>query len=338
MYTGMGARSQPLLLMITTAGSNIGGPCFAHQLELQRILEGVVTDERRWGIVYGLDAEDDWTSPEVLAKANPNLGVSVDEESLAADQEAARRDPRAAAVFRTKRLNVWVNSANPWLNLEALHAASDPKLKREQFAGEQAWIGLDLASKNDIASRADVFRRTVDGEDHYYVFTTNWLPEAAVQRPENEHYRAWVDQGHLKTTPGNMIDLRAIYASIEADASHHVIAEIAIDAWGSREIAPALEADGFTVVDVPMTPRQLSEPMKVIAALVDAGRFHLDGNLATLWMFSNVECREDHNENVFPRKGKRELKKDAADATIVAFSRAMLGAKAEAEYQVFFAG
>jgi phage terminase large subunit-like protein len=336
MATGMGARSQPLLLVITTAGSNIGGPCFTHQVELQKILDGLITDDRRFGIIYGLDVDDDWTHPDALAKANPNLGVSIDVESLLADQAEAARDPRKAAVFRTKRLNVWVNSARPWLNLEALQRAGDPTLKREQFAGEKDYVGLDLASKNDIASRADIFRRDIDGEAHYYVFTINWLPEAAVLKPENEHYRAWVQQGHLVQTPGNMIDLRLIQDSVEGDASNHLIAEVAVDAWGSREIAPALQADGFTVVDVPMTTRHLSEPMKNIAALVDAGRFHHDGNLASLWMFSNVECIEDRNENVFPRKPKPELKIDAAVATILAMGRAMVNAEAD-DLSAFFA-
>lgn len=329
MATGMGARSQPLLLVITTAGSNIGGPCYTHQVELQKILEGIITDERRWGIVYGIDPGDDWTDTAVLAKANPNLGVSIDAEQLMADQEEARRDPRKAAVFKTKRLNVWVTAASPWLNLENLQACADTSLSLEQFRGEQAWVGLDLASKQDIASAAWVFRRLVDGEWHYYAITRNWLPEATVERPENEHYRAWVEQGCLSKTAGNMIDLRRIQDEVERSAEQIVIAEIPMDSWGSREIAPALQEAGFTVIDVPMTTRNLSEPMKLIAALVDAGRFHHDGNLASLWMFSNVEVLEDRNENVFPRKAKAENKIDAAVATILAMGRAMAPAPEE---------
>lgn len=328
MATGMGARSQPLLLVITTAGSNIGGPCYTHQVELQKILEGVVVDERRWGIVYGIDAGDDWTDPAVLLKANPNLGVSIDAEQLMADQEEAARDPRKAAVFKTKRLNVWVTAASPWLSLENLQACADPTLTLESFHGEQAWVGLDLASKNDIASAAWVFRRQLDGQWHYYVVTRNWLPQATVQKPENEHYRAWVHQGYIVQTAGNMIDLKHIQDEVERSAEQVVVVEVPMDAWGSREIAPALQANGFAVIDVPMTTRHLSEPMKLIAALVDAGRLHHDGNLASMWMLSNVEVFEDRNGNVFPRKAKPENKIDAAVALILAMGRAMLGAQA----------
>ena len=147
-----------------------------------------------------------------------------------------------------------------------------------------------------------------------------------MQKPENGHYQAWVAEGHLVQTPGNMINLKQIQEDVEADSELHVVAEVAMDAWGSREIAPSLQDGGYTVIDIPMTTRNLSEPMKLIAALVDAGRFHHDGNKATMWMFSNVEVFEDRNANIFPRKGSAEKKIDAAVATILAMGRAMLGA------------
>lgn len=338
MWTGMGARSQPLLLMITTAGANIGGPCYSHQIELQKVLEGAVVDERRFGMIYAIDAGDDWTDPAALAKANPNLGVSIDPEKLIADQAEALRDPRKQAVFKTKHLNLWVGAASPWLNVEAFKRLGDPALSAADFRGETCDIGLDLASKSDIASKAKLFRREVAGEWHYYLFTRHWLPQATVNKPENEHYRGWVASGHIVQTPGNMIDLRQIQEDVEADSELHLVHEVPMDAWGSREIAPALQHGGFTVIDVPMTTRNLSEPMKLIAALVDAGRLHHDGNPATVWMFSNVEVAPDRNDNIFPRKAKAANKIDAAVASTLAIGRSMLGATAEAEFQVFFAG
>lgn len=329
MKTGMLARSQPLLLVITTAGANIGGPCYTHQVSLQKVLEGVIVDERRFGIIYTVDKDDDWTDIKSLIKANPNWGVSVDAETLAADLRDAINDPRKQAVFKTKHLNIWVNAASPWLNLQNFQACGDAELSLKQFLSEHAWAGLDLASKIDIASKALVFKREIDGEDHYYLFTRNYLPAAAIEKPENQHYQGWVETGALIKTAGNMINLNQIKEDVLADAERHVIAEIVIDAWGSREIAPALQEDGFTVVDMPMTTRNLSEPMKFIQALVDAGRFHHDDNPATVWMFSNVEVFEDRNENIFPRKGSADKKIDAAVAAIIAVGRAMAGEVAE---------
>jgi phage terminase large subunit-like protein len=308
-------------------GLEAGKLSVAHtEFELQKVLEGVVVDEQRFGVIYGIDVEDDWTHPEALRKANPNFGVSVSAEFLEAAQREAVNDPRKQAIFKTKHLNVWVNAASPWLNLESLQRASNAALREEDFRGEQCWDGLDLASKTDIASKAKLFRRELADGWHYYLFTRNWLPQAAVMRPENGHYQAWVTEGHLVQTSGNMINLKQIQEDVEADSELHVIAEIPMDAWGSREIAPSLQEAGYTVIDVPMTTRNLSEPMKLIAGLIDAGRFHHDGNKATMWMFSNVEVAEDRNENIFPRKSSAEKKIDAAVATILAMSRAMVGA------------
>ena len=319
----MGARSQPILLMITTAGDNIGGPCYMHQQELQKILAGVNVNEQRFGIIYTIDEEDDWTSPEALIKANPNYGISVDAEFLQAAQADAIVDASKQNTFKKKHLNKWVNAASPWINVEALQRGGDAG-SLEDFLGEECFEGLDLASKQDIASDVKLFVRELDGEEHYYVFSRNYLPQAAAQKPENATFATWVNQGHLIQTPGNMIDLKQIAEHLSESAHRHVIVEIAMDSWGSREIAPSLQDEGFVVVDVPMMTKYLSEPMKKIAAMVEGGRFHHDGNPAFVWMFSNVEVFEDRNENIFPRKSKADKKIDAAVATIIAVGRAML--------------
>lgn len=333
MQTGMGARSQPLLLVITTAGSDISGPCYQHQVELQKILEGVVENDRRFGIIYGIDESDDWTNPAVLRKANPNFGISVDAEFLLAQQQDAVTNPRKQNVFKTKHLNVWVAAASPWLNLYNLQKAGDPNLKIEDFAGDVCVAGLDLASKVDIASRVLVFKRGEDDDAHYYAFSRNYIPQAALEKKENAHYQAWVIKGYLTVTPGNMISLATIEDDLMDDAQRVPISEVAFDAWGAREMAPNLQEEGFTVVDIPMQVRHLSEPMKTIDAALDGGRFHHDGNEAFVWMLGNVEVAPDRNENWFPRKQRPENKIDAAVALIVAMARAAV-AKTSASFGV----
>ncbi|MCX7177712.1 MAG: terminase large subunit [Proteobacteria bacterium] len=324
MQTGMGARSQPLMLVITTAGSDISGPCYLHQVELQKILEGVIENDQRFGIVFGIDEGDDWTSEDALIKANPNMGVSVDADYLKIQQRDALADPRKQNTFKTKHLNVWVAAASPWLNLYNLQLAGDPSLTLDTFAGEECVVGLDLASKQDIASAVWKFRRVIDGEDHYYAISRNYVPSAAVEKPENAHYQGWVNSGHLIVTPGNMIDLSQIEEDIFASAETVVVREVAKDPWGGQQLGANLANQGLEVVDIPQQTRYLSEPMKQINALVDAGRFHHDDNPCYVWMLSNVEVKEDRNENIFPRKLRAANKIDAAIATIVAMSRAMV--------------
>jgi len=330
MQTGMGARSQPLMLIITTAGSDISGPCYQHQVELQKILEGVIDNDQRFGVIFGIDEGDDWTSEDALRKANPNFGVSVDAEFLRTQQRNAIADPRKQNVFKTKHLDIWVAAASPWINLHAFQQAGDPSLKLEQFQGERCTVGLDLASKQDIASAVYLFERPGDdGKAHYYAIGRHYVPMAAVQKPENAHYQAWVNDGHLIATPGNMIDLEQIQEDLFTTAEIAVIGEVAKDPWGGQQLGANLAAEGFVVVDIPQQVRYLSDPMKEIQALVDDGRFHHDGNPAFVWMFSNVEVQADRNDNIFPRKLRAENKIDGAVATIVAMNRALAAAPNE---------
>lgn len=325
MATGMGARSQPVLPMITTAGSNISGPCYQHQKQLQKILEGTLEDDTRFGIIFAKDKDDDWTSEVALRKANPNFGISVSAEFLLNSLKEAINDPRKQSTFRTKHLNEWVGSSSPWINLANLQKCGDDTLKLEDFKGESCYIGNDLASKVDIASTVFEFIREIEGKKHYYVFTKNYIPEAALEKPENAHYRAWVAQGHLIATAGNMINLRQIEEDTIAVAETVKIEEIAMDAWGAREMQPNLQELGYTTIDIPMNVKYLSEPMKDIAALIDADQYHHDNNPAFVWMMSNVEVAPDRNDNIFPRKQRESNKIDAAVANIISHSRAMLG-------------
>ncbi len=331
MQTGMGARSQPLILVITTAGSDISGPCYLHQVELQKILEGVIENDQRFGIIFTIDDGDDWTSEEALRKANPNMGVSVDCEYLSLQQRDAIADPRKQNIFKTKHLNIWVAAASPWLNLYNLQQAGDSALSLDSKPWDGCIVGLDLASKQDIAS-AVWLCWIGDGESrNYFAFSKNYVPESALEKPENAHYQAWVNSNHLIATPGNMIALSQIEEDIIETASMIHIREVAKDPWGGHQLGANLQEEGFVVVDIPQQVRYLSDPMKEIAALVDAGRFHHDDNPSYVWMLSNVEVKEDRNENVFPRKSRASNKIDAAVGTIVAMNRALAAETESAE-------
>jgi phage terminase large subunit-like protein len=329
MQTGMGARSQPLILVITTAGSDISGPCYLHQVELQKILDGVIENDQRFGIIFTIDDGDDWTSEDALIKANPNFGVSVDGEFLNLQQRDAIADPRKQNVFKTKHLDVWVGAASPWLNLYNLQQHGDSALRLESDTWDGAVMGGDLASKQDIASIVALCWRGESEDRHYFVVSRNYVPEAALEKPENAHYQAWVNSGHLIATPGSMISLEQIQEDVLEWAGQLGAQEFAKDPWGGHQMGANLEAAGMTVVDIPQQVRYLSDPMKEIAALVDAGRFHHDDNPCYVWQLSNVEVKEDRNENVFPRKARKSNKIDAAVATIVAMSRALASNPAE---------
>jgi phage terminase large subunit-like protein len=343
MRTGMGARGQPLMLVITTAGDNIAGPCYAHQQELQQILDGAIEDDERFGIIYTIDKgltqsvedDDDWTSEESLIKANPNWGVSVNPEFMLAQLAAAIRDPRKQATFQTKHLNLWVASASPWLAMEDWKRAGDKTLKAEQFANERWFPGLDLANTTDIASRCQVHTRVINGEQHFYAFWKHYLPGNVIDDPQNKHYQGWEKEGWITRTAGSMIDQDRIFNDLQTDSekfapSHvddktqAVTHQVALDQWGAPGISGNLEREGWTVVAVPMQVRHLSAPMKFIDGLLKSGRLHHNADPVAAWAVNNVEVKPDHNDNWFPRKQSRFKKTDPAVAMILAMSRAMV--------------
>jgi len=120
-----------------------------------------------------------------------------------------------------------------------------------------------------------------------------------------------------------MIALQQIQEDIIESASAVHIREVAKDPWGGHQLGANLQEEGLDVVDIPQQVRFLSDPMKEISAQIDAGRFHHDGNPCYVWMMSNVEVKEDRNENIFPRKLRAGNKIDGAVATIIGMNRAL---------------
>ncbi len=324
MVTGMGARRQPMMLTITTAGENMEGPCYALHERVQRMLKGTEPDDRLFGIIYTIDEGDDWTTEAALRKANPNYDVSVSGEFLQRQQANARAQSRDQNIFKTKHLNVWVTARAAWLNMEWWHRGRDTALQLADFEGSPCWIGLDLASKIDLAAKVRVFQRTIDGAAHFYAFGDYYVPEATAQEPRNRHYQGWVQDGWLVATDGEAIDQERIKADLLADARRFEVREAGFDQWGATKLIQELQAEGLPVVEIPQNVKHLSEPMKQLEAALKAGRFHHDGNPCLAWMMGNVTVKPDANENIFPRKERPENKIDGAVALIMAFGRAVL--------------
>jgi phage terminase large subunit-like protein len=327
MQTGMGARQQPLLLVITTAGSSIEGPCHTLEREVEKILDGRMDNERRFGIMYGIDKEDDWKSETSLRKANPNFGISVSENFLKEALAQALQSSTKQNRYKTKHLNMWVNAATAWMNIASWDACADPSLNLDQFQGKPCYEGVDLAAKVDLASRMKVFRRDEHGKAHYYVFGRHYVPLDRAQDGEHDHYLRWIQDEKMVGVEGPEIQLTLIQKEIEAEIPRFNRKCIAFDPWSAmqmqQDLAVKLPAD--TVISIPQTTQYLSEAMKEVEAAVISNRFHHDGDPVLAWAASCVIAREDHNGNVFPRKENNGFSKiDPMSALFNAISRAMI--------------
>lgn len=320
METGMGAREQPLMLVITTAGDNIAGPCYQLQHDAQQMLEGTRTDDETFALIYGIDEGDDWTDPAVLRKANPNFGVSVGEDFLIQRQKNAMASPRKAGVFQTKHLNVWVQSRAAYFNVLRFQQSADETLSLDQFDGQECIIGIDLAEKRDLTAVELLFKH----RDGYARFGRYYLPEETVEQPENEHFRQWRDEGRLVQTDGAITDEREIFEDILDFAKRFNVREVAFDPHHSRQMSILLMEQGIACVEYGNKPINMNEPMRAMDALITDGKFYHDGDQAFEWMLSNVVQRSKNSDLHSPAKERPENKIDGPIAAMMALGRWLL--------------
>lgn len=327
LETATGAREQPLIWAITTAGFNRAGICYEQRAYTVKQLERTAAelDESYFGIIFTIDEGDDWATPVAWQKANPNWGVSVSPEDIENKARKAVEMASATNNFLTKHLNVWVNADTAWMDMQAWERCEDDSLQPESFLGEEMTGSLDLASKVDVAANVRVFKRDVEGVEHFWVFPIFYVPEEAADSGKNSHYAGWARSGHMKTTPGNVIDFAYIEDDIRAAASQFNVSEYLYDPWQATYLATRLQEEGLNMIEYRQTVQNMSEPMKMLEALVLSGRLHHDGNPVMTWMMSNVVAHLDAKDNIYPRKEFAENKIDGPVALIMGLGRALLG-------------
>lgn len=327
--TGMGAREQPMMLYITTAGSDMGGPCYEKRADVLDILKGVVDDDSIFGVVYGLDDDDEWDTIDAQRKANPNYGVSVSEEFLAGQLAQARRSATRQNAYRTKHLNQWVGARSAWMNMLAFQACRRQSLSIEDFRGQPAIAGLDLASKVDLASMALVFERE---PGRYAAFCRHYLPEATIfgegdatpPTSNRSRYQAWHAAGWITATPGNIIDYAFIEEDLKSIGADHGLEEVAYDPLQATQFATRMLDEGVPMLEFGQTVRNFSEPMKELEAMILGKRIEFEMDPVLMWAMGNVVARVDAKDNVYPRKERGDAKIDPVVALIMAVARWML--------------
>lgn len=317
METGMGAREQPLMLVISTAGSNLSGPCHEMQRDIERVLEGQIEDDTIFAIIFSCDEDDEWDSDEALLKANPNVNVSIPFDWLSQQREQARRSASKQNHFRTKHLNQWVGARTVWMNMLAWQRQKNPSLY-SQFKAAPCHISVDLASRKDIAVICVLWKQ---GESFY---TKQWFyaPESAAE--ENEKYQQFSLDGELTLTPGNKTDQAFIELKIKELCKEFNVLSIGFDDWQADYMMTRLLDCGLPVVNYNQTVKNMSTPMKEVEAAVLDRKLSHDGNKCMTWMMGNVTAKIDAKDNIYPRKendNDKRCKIDGPVALIMAMGR-----------------
>jgi len=329
LKSATGARTQPLLSIITTAGFNRLGPCAQLRKSLASLLEGHHHDDSYFVLIYSLDEkDDDWNDETCWQKANPNLGVSVGLDYLREQHQAAVRLPSQQVNFKTKHLNLWTDASSVWIPNELWMQGAHGTPVAE-LVGRKAWGGLDLASVRDITALVFVFPTDAGGFD---VLCWFWVPEESVDertKRDGVPYRQWVDEGYLLTTPGNVTDYNFIKAQVQELCEQYLVQMIEYDRFNASQMVIDLTEAG-----VPMQPFgqgfvSMNAPTKELEKLVLDGKIHHYGHPVLAWMMGNVEIQRDAADNMKINKGKSKEKVDGAVALVEALGGYMSDAGPE---------
>lgn len=324
MLTGMGAREQPMLLIITTAGYNIAGVCFSVQKEVEAVLGGKVEDDPElFGIIYTVDdIENEWRTEAGMLKANPNAGISVGIPFLKARVRDAERSPRKKSTILTKHFDIWTTAKEAWLNMLEWNNCADESLTEDAFDGEQAVAALDLSERDDITANVRCFTRDVDGVKHYYFSGRYYVTEEKANDESNAHYRGWVEDGYLDVCDGSYIDTEQVEEDVKADIERFSIRKLGYDPFGAGDLANRIvkHIDNVEAIKIQQNYTNFSIPMREFERLLSAGRIHHDGNPALTWMMGNVVAQRTRDGKMMrPIKESDAAKNDGAVALLMSF-------------------
>lgn len=335
LESALGARTHPLLLSITTAGFNKSGICFEQRKLVLRILAGLVEHDAYFGFVTAIDPGDDWTSPKIWHKANPNLGVSINVDTLADLNKTARESPNAENNFRCKRLNEWTAQEVRWCPMEHWERCVGPvpaDAMLEQLRGRTCYGGLDIASTRDLASLVLVFPPQSDAE-RWRVLAWFWCPEAAVSKraqQDRQGYAGWV-KTWVTATEGNSIDQSAIRATLWQLRDQYDLRAVAFDPHNMTECYQQLLREGWPadrLFEFRQSASAYNEPMKKFLDLIRDEDIEHGDNPVLSWNFENLSVKTDHNGNIKPDKEKSQDKIDGACAFFMGLGVALAPAAA----------
>ena len=305
LETGTGARTQPLIFGITTAGRDDGGEsiCWEHHQHTASILDDIYEDDSWFGMIYTLDDGDDWTDEANWLKPNPNLGVSVSLEDLRRKCKKAEKNPGAQMTFRQKHMNLWVAGSRGWLaeplSIIIWNENSDPTMAPEAYRGRECAIGGDLSSVSDLTALVAAFP---DGNGHVDVLPKCWCPrDNAIGRSRDRRvpYMTWANEGLIELTEGSSVDYDALreYLRTARDKWGWDIKRIAFDPNNARYLVTKLvEEDGFAasvVVEHIQTVAHMNEPISETERLLLDRKMRHGGHDVLRWCASNAIVYQD---------------------------------------------
>ncbi|HCA53501.1 MAG TPA: terminase [Mycobacterium sp.] len=332
MSTSQGARLQPLMLAITTAGYDRHSILWELYAHAKKVEENPSIDPAFLPIIFEAPIDADWTSEKVWKAANPALGDFRSLEEMRTACQRAQSIPAQENTFRRLYLNQWTEQSERWIDL-ATWDASAGVVDVAELRGRKCFAGLDLSSRTDLTALVLVFPDEDGGTTVLPYFFVPGDNVAARERTDRVPYAQWIKAGHITATPGNVVDQGFIRERINQLGVEFSIQELAFDPWNATKITTELKGDGFEVVELRQGFRSLSEPTKHLGALVASKKLRHGGHPVLRWMASNMVVRQDPNGNLAPDKSKATDKIDGIVALITGLARSIVQPQRRSVYE-----
>ena len=321
MEKSMAARRQPLVFMITTAGSDLYGVGYQRHEYAVEVATGIREDQNLLVCIYAADKDDDPYDPKTWKKANPNYGVSVYPQAFEREIAKCKASQSSLNSFLRYHLNIWTQSTESWINDEEWVKS---QWEANDYEHLPCYGALDLSDTRDMSAFCLLF----DKGDGSYI-SKNWyyLPEDKIEQKLHDKtipYADWVVNGVVTETPGNVIDYDYILSDIEQCIEKYDIQKIAYDPHNAVHIIPKIIEMGGEVEPFRQGFISMNAPTKLMADLIMKQKFNHQGCPVLRWMAGNAQMTYDHAGNIKLVKDKKrpEKKIDGIIANIMALGTA----------------
>ena len=309
--TGLGARSQPLVFSISTAGNDTSLPYFSDIKFLKEVMLGIKEKDNHFIMLYTPDEEDAWDDPMTWHKVNPNYGISLSPTYMENEYlEAKQKGGSTLASFCTKNLNKWVDSPTVWIDDDTVKE-NNHDLDESLLLGEECYVGIDIASKTDLTCASFYFPR-------YKAFKCLFIiPEAKVIELEDRvDYRRWAEQGWVTVSPGKVIDEEWYMERFKIELDKYDIKCIAYDPWGMWNMLQKFGRYQEVLMEYQQSIRFMSVPTKWYESAMLKNQLNLMHNPILRWNMQNVVIYIDPNANIKLDKKRSRNKIDGVVACV----------------------
>jgi phage terminase large subunit-like protein len=313
LSTSQGARSQPLMLAISTAGYDRHSVLYELYAYACQVRDGILDDPTFLSVLYEAEREADWLDEAVWTKANPALGDFRSLEEMQVAAKRAKEIPAQENAFRRLYLNQWTEQAERWIPMD-LWDKCGGEIDRASLRGRQCFIGMDLSSTTDLTALVAVF----PSESGFDVLTQFFVPrDSMVRRGQRDRvpYPQWEHDGFLIGTPGNVVDYEFVRETIRKWSDEFSVQQIGYDRWNATDLVTRLkDIDGFDCVPLAQKGKAANSSTKAIARAVESGELRHDGHPVLRWNMANAAVEIDAEGDVYLSKKVATERIDGAAA------------------------